>query len=149
MLLRPHSMEGGWAHKPLWTLYKLYGEVDHTYGWKAYNAHSGFTAAQGSLNAIETAAYGVYLYLVWVYGRQEAVQGTGAPDKEELEEAGLKGRVRRLAEARTVEGVVAARATLLAYTAAQITFWKTVLYWLNEAFSGMFSHTLTCYFSFR
>ena len=82
-------------------------------------------------------AYGVYLYLVYMYGQQESVQGTGAPDKEDM-----AGKLKRLSESRTVYGRVAGAATLLAYTAAQITFWKTVLYWLNEAFSGMYQSLL-------
>lgn len=136
-MLRPHSMPGGWAHKPLWTPYALYGEVDHTYGWKAYNANSGWTLAQSSVNALETAAYLVYLYLVYRYGEQADVQGTGAPDKEDLEELpGVMGKLRALGESRTVNGKVAGGAVLLAYTAAQVTFWKTVLYWLIEVFSG-------------
>lgn len=138
-MLRPHSMPGGWAHAPIWSPYELYGRVDHTYGWKAYNANSGWTLAQGSINAVETLAYGLYLYLVYTYGEQEEVQGTGAPDKEDLPE-GLGGKLRALGEARTVYGRMAGAVTLLAYTAAQVTFWKTVLYWLNEAFSGRSCH---------
>ena len=128
-------MPGGWAHKPLWTPYELYGRIDHTYGWKAYNANSGWTLAQGSLNALETLAYGAYLYLVYKYGEQEEVQGTGAPDKEDM-----VGKLKGLSESRTVYGRVAGGAVLLAYTAAQVTFWKTVLYWLIEVFSGESSH---------
>lgn len=61
VLGRPHTMEGGWLHKPFWAPYKLYGEVDHVYGWKAFNAGNGFTSAQGALNAIETVMYFYYL----------------------------------------------------------------------------------------
>lgn len=124
-------MPGGFLHKPLWTPYGLYGTIDHVYGFKAYNAHSGWTAAQGSLNVLETVAYAVYLYLVYTHGEvEEGVQGRGAPDKEDM---GLLGR---LSESRTVYGRMAGWVTVIAYTTAQITFWKTVLYWLLEAYSG-------------
>lgn len=90
---------------------------------------------------METVAYAVYLWLVYTYGEhEEGTQGTGAPDKEVVEDAvpgeGLGEKLKALSESRTVYGRVAGVATLLAFTTAQITFWKTVLYWLNEAFSG-------------
>ena len=134
VLLRPYSMEGGALHKPLWIPYGLYGNIDHVYGFKAYNAGTGWTAAQGTLNALETVAYFVYLYLVYSYGEQEPTQGSGAPDRS------LMGQFRALSESRTVYGRMAAWTTVLAFTTAQVTFWKTVLYWLNEAFSGVFEN---------
>jgi len=77
ILGRPHTMEGGWLHWPFWVPYQLYGEVDHVYGWKAFNAHSGFSAAQGFLNAVETAMYLAFVRVVYsqgwtVTGRQGA-----------------------------------------------------------------------------
>jgi hypothetical protein len=42
-------MPGGKFHSPIWTPYALYGTVDYMYGWPAWNAGIGFTAAQGSL----------------------------------------------------------------------------------------------------
>ena len=133
VLLRPYSMPGGSLQWPLWVPYELYGTVDHVYGWKSYNAHNGWTSAQGTLNAFETVAYLVYLYLVYTYGQQESTQGRGAPKKKDM------GRFRALAESRTVYGRVATWAVLLAYSTSFLTFFKTVLYWLNEAFSGMYS----------
>ncbi|GKT88746.1 hypothetical protein Ct61P_06596 [Colletotrichum tofieldiae] len=50
-------MPGGHLHWPLYVPYALYGEVDHVYGWKAFNAGNGFTSAQGALNAVETVMY--------------------------------------------------------------------------------------------
>ena len=41
------------------------------YGWKAYNEHNGFTAAQGALNMVETVGYLGYLWVVWDYGEGE------------------------------------------------------------------------------
>lgn len=129
VLLRPYSMPGGAIHK-IWSPYALFGEVDHTYGFRAYNAGIGWTAAQGSVNAVETLVYIAYLYLVYTFGEQEPRQGRGAPDRSTM------GQFRALSESRTVTGRIAAWAVLLAYTSAQVTFWKTVLYVLNEAFSG-------------
>ncbi|CAH0018387.1 unnamed protein product [Clonostachys rhizophaga] len=77
VLGRPHTMEGGWLHWPLWVPYKLYGTIDHVYGWKAFNANSGFTSAQGFLNAVETSMYLVYLWNVLARGEAgtRAVRG--------------------------------------------------------------------------
>ncbi|KAI1826241.1 hypothetical protein F4861DRAFT_121071 [Xylaria intraflava] len=60
VLLRPRTMPGGDLHWPLWAPYALYGEIDHVYGWKAFNANSGFTGAQGFLNVVETLMYIYY-----------------------------------------------------------------------------------------
>lgn len=131
-MLRPYSMPGGSLHSPLWKPYGLYGTIDHVYGFKAWDAHNGWTLAQGSVNALETGAYFVYLYLVYAYGQQDATQGRGAPDKD------VMGRLKALSESRTVHGSVAAWAVVLAFSTAWLTFSKTVLYWLTEAFSGAF-----------
>ncbi|OTA66518.1 hypothetical protein K449DRAFT_390954 [Hypoxylon sp. EC38] len=113
VLLRPLTMEGGSLHWPLYTPYKLYGEIDHVYGWKAFHANNGFTAAQGSLNVVETAMYLVYLWIYFSSG------------------ANVKGRATRV-----LSGRPAAVAVLTAFSAAVMTLSKTVLYWLNEYFSG-------------
>ncbi|UNI13847.1 hypothetical protein JDV02_000546 [Purpureocillium takamizusanense] len=110
VLGRPHTMEGGWLHWPLWVPYKLYGEVDHVYGWKAVHAGSGFTAAQGFLNAVETAMYLAYVVAWWAARRRNA-----------------EGRL---------EGRDAAVAVLVGFSAAVMTLSKTVLYWMNEYYSG-------------
>lgn len=103
VLGRPHTMEGGAAHWPLWLPYKLYGEVDHIYGWKAFHANNGFTAAQGLLNVVETLMYAVYLWL-W-YSRGEAT-----------------------AHGRVVTGRPGALAVLIGFSAAVMTLSKTFLY---------------------
>ena len=126
-------MPGGALHKPIWAPYGLYGTVDHNYGFKAYNAGVGWTAAQGSVNALETIAYMAYLYILYKYGEQEPRQGSGAPD------GSMMGQFRALSESRTLSGRMATWAVLLGYTTAQVTFWKTMLYYLNEAFSGKHS----------
>lgn len=122
VLLRPYSMPGGALHKPIWSPYALYGTVDHVYGFEAWEARNGWTAAQGSVNALETVAYLLYAYVVYTYGQQEATQGRGAPAK------GAMGRLAALSESRTVYGGWAVLAVLLAYTTAWLTFSKTVLY---------------------
>ncbi|KAK8082361.1 hypothetical protein PG996_001142 [Apiospora saccharicola] len=116
VLGRPHTMEGGALFWPLYVPYKLYGEVDHVYGWKSFNARNGFTAAQGSLNVVETVMYLGYLWLWLTRAREVNVAGRGAT--------------------KVLSGRPAAIAVLLAFTAAIMTLSKTVLYWLNEYYSG-------------
>lgn len=109
VLLRPHTMPGGDWHWPLFQPYALYGEVDHVYGRKQWDAGNGFTGAQGSLNLVETLLYVAYLW-----------------------------EVRRLPKSKSPAQAsqASARAVLLLFTAVIMTLSKTVLYWLNEAFSG-------------
>lgn len=96
------------VHFPLYVPYKLYGETDYVYGWKAFNARSGFTAAQGSLNVIETAMYLAYLYIY--FNRGTPVGGVLGGEK------------------RVLQGRAAGFAVLLAFSAAVMTLSKTVLY---------------------
>lgn len=117
VLLRPHSMPGGKYHWPLWVPYELYGRTDYVYGWKAWNEHNGFTAAQGWINVVETLGYLFYAYVVYTAGRQSAKQGRGAP---------TDGGV--LSESRTVHGQAAGLAVLVGYSASVMTVSKTVLY---------------------
>ncbi|TLD36949.1 hypothetical protein E2P81_ATG02731 [Venturia nashicola] len=125
VLLRPHSMPGGKWHAPIWTMYELYGTIDHVYGFPAWDSHDGFAGAQGTLNAVETAMYGVYLYLAYSYGVAEVGKmGRGSP--------GILGR-------RKIVGREAGIAVLVGFSAAVMTLSKTILYWLNEYYSG-FSH---------
>ena len=70
-MLRPHSMPNGSLHAPIFSPYALYGQVDYIYGEKAYREHNGFTAAQGSLNIVESVGYVGYLWVVWKYGEGE------------------------------------------------------------------------------
>ncbi|KAI1759316.1 hypothetical protein GGR53DRAFT_513905 [Hypoxylon sp. FL1150] len=114
VLFRPWTMEGGSWHWPLYVPYRKYGEVDHVYGWKAFDARSGFTSAQGALNVVETAMYCYYLYLYLVSGVRV--------------ETGTRRRV-------VLTGRPAALAVLTVFSAAVMTLSKTVLYWLQEFFS--------------
>ncbi|CAK7268719.1 hypothetical protein SEPCBS119000_003206 [Sporothrix epigloea] len=119
VLGRPLTMPGGALHWPIWSPYALYGEVDHIYGFKQWNARNGFTAAQGSLNLIETVLYLAYVYLWQAKG--QLVAGAGVWPKGSARK-GLVGRA-------------AGWAVLLAFSSAVMTLSKTVLYWLNEYFS--------------
>lgn len=123
VFLRPHSMPGGKYQKPLWVPYELYGQVDHIYGWPAYESGNGFTGAQSAVNVVECVGYFYYLYLVYAHGRTERnVQGTGAPDQE---------KVGKLAQSRTVYGMHGAKAVVLLYGVALMTLSKTVLYCMS------------------
>lgn len=105
--------------------YKLYGEVDHGYGWPAYTARDGWTGAQGTVNLLETIGYGVYLWMALRAGREVNVKGRGAPSGGVLERIGLgKG----LGRARALEGREAGWAVLLGFAVACVTASKTLLY---------------------
>ncbi len=119
VMLRPHSMPGGYLHSPIWTPYALYGTVDHIYGWKAYNAHNGFTAAQTALNIVETLIYGYYLWVVYAYGKSSKMKGRGAPRPST---AGWFG------EAKSISGPEGAVAAVIGLSASVMTVSKTLLY---------------------
>lgn len=112
VLLRPLTMEGGALFWPLWVPYRLYGEVDHVYGWVAYNAKEGFTAAQGTLNAVETAMYLFYVYEIFSQSSGNSSSSSSGKD------AGV----------RVLSGRAGARAALVGFSAAVMTLSKTVLY---------------------
>jgi hypothetical protein len=103
VFLRPRTMEGGDLHWPLWVPYKLYGEVDHVYGWKSFNANVGFTGAQSFMNVVESL---MYIYYALVY-YQNSVDVGGK---------------------KVIVGRKAAAALLVAFSAAVMTVSKTVLY---------------------
>lgn len=117
-------MPGGVLHSPIWKPYALYGTVDYIYGQPAWDAHNGFTAAQGTLNVVETVGYVMYLFLV-LKGDAVAREGRGA-----------SLWMGWLGEGRVVRGRLAAWAVVLGLSISVMTVSKTVLYWLNEAFSG-------------
>jgi hypothetical protein len=119
VLLRPHSMPGGWAHKPIWGPYELYGKVDYIYGWKAFNEHNGFTAAQAFMNIVESLFYIYYLYIVYVYGKASPAPVRGAPKPSTM---------RFLGEERYLAGKMAGVAVLVLFSGSVMTLAKTVLY---------------------
>lgn len=105
--LRPLTMPGGKFHSPVWQPYALYGEVDHIYGWPAWNSHNGFTAAQSAMNVPETAFYCWYLYIV---GRQIVDWSYNGISQLEVKGAGVN------------------KAVLLAFSGAVMTVSKSLLY---------------------
>ncbi|KYK56484.1 hypothetical protein DCS_03484 [Drechmeria coniospora] len=107
VLLRPHTMDGGSLHWPLWVPYRLYGAVDHVYGWKAFRSGSGFTGAVGLMNAVEIA---MYLYYLWAL----------CPRSE--------GSVAAAGRWRAVTGHAGAVAVAVGFAAAVMTLSKTALY---------------------
>lgn len=131
VLLRPHSMPGGRLHSPVWTPYALYGTIDYIYGWPAFNARNGFTAAQTVLNLVETVGYVYYLWVVYAHGATVAA-GRGAPKLR-------KGFRWLLTGEKVVAGRAGAIALLVAYTASVMTLSKTLLYCMRSPVS-IFSH---------
>ena len=111
---RPHTMPGGRFEKPLYTGYALYGQVDLVYGWKAWEEGHGFTAAQSSLNVVETIGYIASLCILWRHGK-----GHGFGRK-------------------TLAGGWAGLACLVGFAMAVMTLSKTVLYGMeaNITFHG-------------
>lgn len=109
-------MPGGSLHWPLWTPYALYGTVDYIYGWPAWNGHVGFTAAQASLNTVETVMYIYYLTVVIRNGAQ------GIFSFRDLYEF-FVGDVDK-----AIAGPGVAKAVLVLFSAAVMTVSKTVLY---------------------
>ncbi|KAL9612279.1 MAG: hypothetical protein Q9167_003102 [Letrouitia subvulpina] len=102
-------MPGGKWEKPLYTPYALYGTIDYIYGWPAYEANNGFTAAQASMNVLESLGYCGYLWIIWKHGEESR---------------------------RSVGGGWGGLACLLGFSLSVVTFAKTVIYMLNEYFSG-------------
>ncbi|KAI9715394.1 MAG: hypothetical protein M1812_006039, partial [Candelaria pacifica] len=109
-------MPGGYLHSPLWKPYGLYGEVDFIYGWKAYNEHNGFTAAQTMLNVVETVMYGYYLWMVYAFGESTEKKERGAPKPST---AGWFGG------AKSIGGQMGAVAVLVSLSTSVMTVSKT------------------------
>ncbi|KAI9695060.1 MAG: hypothetical protein M1820_008953 [Bogoriella megaspora] len=122
VMLRPLTMPGGSLHWPVWVPYEIYMRTDFIYGWKAINEKNGFTAAQASMNIPETLLYIYYLYLVYTYNTRVSAD-------REVVSAGVPTR-------RYLLGEPGALAVVVGFAAATMTFSKTFLYGLNEAFSG-------------
>lgn len=109
-------MPGGQYHFPVYKPYALYGTVDYVYGWPAWDSHSGFTAAQASMNVVETAMYIYYLAVIW---------------KSSAKDLYAFGDVKTLflgSQDKTVSGNGIAKAVLVLFSALVMTISKTVLY---------------------
>jgi hypothetical protein len=122
-------MPGGRLHSPIWTPYALYGKVDYIYGWPAFNAHNGFTAAQTMLNILETIGYIYYLWIVYHHG---STIGRGGGSRKTS-----KGFTWLLKGDKVVAGRIGATALLVAYTASVMTLSKTILYCKLYPFPGL------------
>lgn len=116
-------MPGNKLHSPIWTPYALYGTIDYIYGWPAFNARNGFTAAQTIMNLVETVGYLYYLSIVYLYGASVAPT-TGRPQQKKAR----KGLMWLLKDDKVVPGRIGAVALLVAYTASVMTVSKTALY---------------------
>ncbi|KAE8338430.1 hypothetical protein BDV24DRAFT_87567 [Aspergillus arachidicola] len=128
VLLRPHSMPGNKLHFPMWIPYARYGAIDYTYSWPAFNARNGFPAAQAVLNLVECIGYIYYLWMVYRHG----VSASGGRGQRKAK----KGLMWMLRTEKVVSGRTGATALLVAYSASLATLSKTVVYLLNEVFSG-------------
>ena len=84
------------------------------YGWPAWNDGVGFTAAQGSLNILETLMYGYYLFILATQG-----QGTGWYKFWQKE---------FWTDKTVVHGEGVALATVICFASAIMTLSKTILY---------------------
>ncbi|KAF1816104.1 hypothetical protein P152DRAFT_388678 [Eremomyces bilateralis CBS 781.70] len=124
MLGRPYTMPGGAWHAPIWSPYTLYATVDYIYGFPAWEEHNGFSGAQSSMNVVETLGY--IVYLVYLFRLTESA---GRSRK------GAVGVLERLQTLR-VGGRAGGGLVLLALCTSVMTLSKSVLYWLNEYFSG-------------
>lgn len=116
-------MPGGRFHAPIWTPYELYARVDYVYGWPAWEAGDGFTAAQSLMNLVETLGYVVYLVLVL------GGEGRGNDGVKRVE--GVRGIVER-----RVEGGRGALAVLLGFALGVMTLSKTFLYCKSSGLRG-------------
>jgi hypothetical protein len=125
VLLRPYSMPGGSLHY-LWTPYALYGTVDYIYGWPAYKARNGFTAAQSALNLVECACYVYYLAVLWYCGQTSGGRGNRKTTK--------KGVIWFLTVEKSVGGRRGAIALLTVFSAFVMTISKTILYGEQKRF---------------
>ncbi|KAF1352979.1 hypothetical protein EJ07DRAFT_168556 [Lizonia empirigonia] len=128
ILLRPHTMAGGWLQWPIWKPYEIYAAIDYVYGWPGWESNDGFGGAQGALNAIETILYGLYLMIIYNHS-VTAPTGTGLDVSSEGLGAWLSG-------GRKVCGKSGNRAVVIGFAAAVMTLSKTVLYYFNEYFSN-------------
>jgi hypothetical protein len=109
-------MPGGAIHAPFWSPYELYGQIDYMYGWPAWEANNGFTAAQGMLNLVESIMYSVYLWMVYKYGTQEVAKGK------------VTQKTGWLRSVKVLPGTAGSQAAMLCLAAAIMTLSKTVLY---------------------
>lgn len=127
-------MPGGRIHNYLWKPYALYGTVDYMYGWPAWNAKNGFTAAQGTLNLFESL---FYVYYLWILGSR-AADGDGFVRGVALKSINIFSRRDEEDRSKIIirGGADIAAAVVVCFASAVMTLSKTVLYWFNEYYAG-------------
>lgn len=110
-------MPGGKWHAPVWSPYAIYSTVDLVYGFPAWEDKNGFTAAQATLNVVESAVYLAYLYIVAVHGKEDTkTPGRGAWSSSWW------------GKARVLGGQAAGAACLMGLSGSLMTMSKTMLY---------------------
>ena len=120
-------MPGGALHVPVFGPYALYGRVDHIYGAEAWAARNGFTAAQASLNVVESVGYVGYLFVVWRFGgggrggEEDGGKGKGMLGMERERGMWDRGRMR-------LGGGWGGVGCLVGFALSVMTVSKTVLY---------------------
>jgi hypothetical protein len=119
ILLRPHTMAGGFLQWPIWKPYEVYAAIDHVYGQPGWDQHDGFGGGQGAVNVIEAVLYGLYLMLVYNHG-VKAAGGSGVQIG-----SGVKGWASGGVRVRGSKGNAA---LLIGFSASLMTLSKTVLY---------------------
>ena len=119
VMLRPYTLPGGPLHKPIWSLYSIYGAVDLVYGWPAWNERAGFTMAQSVMNACEVVLYAYYLAVVW---REASVGSKTVKGLAWYTGVSQDGREK------VVSGPGVAGAVVVLFAASVMTCSKTLLY---------------------
>lgn len=134
VLGRPHTMPGGTLHDLLFKPYAMYGTVDYNYGFPAWDAKSGFTGAQGFMNAIETVLYVWYLVVIGT----RVASGDGFFRGVALKSVNVLAPQDSHDHAKIVVrgGWDVATAVVACFAGAVMTLSKTALYFMNEYYSG-------------
>lgn len=127
-------MPGGRLHYPIWSPYELYGRIDYIYGALAWESQNGFTAAQGTMNAVETACYIYYLFVV----AKRSAPGNGFIRGVAIKSLNVFARHDGKQRDKIVVsgGADVAGAVVLLFVTLVLTSAKTVLYLMNEYYSG-------------
>ena len=119
ILLRPHTMSGGFLQWPIWKPYEIYASIDHVYGQPGWDLKDGFGGGQGAVNAIEAVLYGLYMMIVYNHGIK-AAGGSGVQIGSGVK-GWASGGVR-------VKGSKGNAALVIGFTASVMTLSKTILY---------------------
>ncbi|KAF2196018.1 hypothetical protein GQ43DRAFT_476694 [Delitschia confertaspora ATCC 74209] len=137
ILLRPHTFHNGRLQWPLWVPYEIYAKTDLVYSPEKWAAGEGFGGAQGVMNVVEVVLYGLYWGIVWRHGvGSERGRGVQVGDGAGGGARGGAGVAKWLKGGRRIEGWRGGRAVVIGFAAAVITLSKTMLYYLNEYYSG-------------